>query len=150
MPGFWQRLFGTSTNPPPPPAPTRQEVDACMLNEGRGLAVVGESHYQPAIRAAVGAYRGPADQPRRFLAALMLEPDNPYDPLAVAVHLSGYGKVGHLSRDDARAYHDVLRTLAGRGQIGACYARVYGGVPGKPSFGVWLDVAKPGKALDSD
>lgn len=108
----------------------------------RRVAIVGESHYQPAIRAAVAAYPG-----KPCPAALFLEPENQHDPNAVAVHLVTFGKVGHLSREDALDYGPALRQLAAQNQYGTCPAFIFGGEPGKPSYGVWLQLANPRDVL---
>lgn len=41
-------------------------------------------------------------------AKLHLQDDNPYDRVAVAVTIDGY-QVGHLSRDNARAFRRIVR-----------------------------------------
>jgi hypothetical protein len=51
------------------------------------MSVVGESHYQPALRA-LAARRAPGNV---FTARLVPEPDNPYDSNAVAVVMDGDG-----------------------------------------------------------
>lgn len=61
--------------------------------------VVGESHYQPAIRAACGA--GINEEVKfECFAELVPEPTNPYDPNAMKV-LIEERLVGYLSRADA-------------------------------------------------
>ena len=140
-------LFG-GRKAAPPPIPSSMEVTAHLLNDDGSVEVVGESHYQPALRAAVAACGTLAGEIPTTRAILMREPDNPHDPHAVAIYLEGHEKIGYLSRADARAYGPVLRTLAGRGVLGACGARIYGGEPGRPSFGVWLDLAPPDRALE--
>ena len=57
-----------------------------------------------------------------FQAVLVREPDNPYDPNAIAVY-SPAGKIGHLSREDAEEYQDVLIAVENGGaHAGACSA----------------------------
>jgi hypothetical protein len=63
------------------------------------INVVGESHYQPAIRAACGAGINEEVLFECF-AELVPEPSNPYDSNAVKVLIDGR-QVGHLSRSDA-------------------------------------------------
>ncbi len=106
-------------------------------------AVVGESYYQDALLATRGICTTcPEDRPM-FTAALVPEPENPYDSDAIAVYSSA-GKVGHLSRDHAQGYQPVLKEVTRRGsQGGACDAYLTGGEPGKPSFGVVLRLADP-------
>jgi ferredoxin len=50
-----------------------------------------------------------------YWAQLVREANNPYDPFAVAVHISGE-KVGHLSKGDAQAYSPVLDRLGATGR----------------------------------
>lgn len=122
-------LFGGREQPPPtaPPAspprwretPTRKwqadaghGVSATMTYttaHSGFVAVVGESHYQDALRALTR--RQPPDGV--FTARLVPEPDNPYDANAVAVCADGDGsKVGYLSREVAKSYQARLARLA--------------------------------------
>jgi hypothetical protein len=106
-------------------------------------AVVGESHYQEALRATrESCVIGPDGRPD-FTAVLVPEPHNPYDSNAVAVH-SSEGKLGYLSRENAAEYRDVFDEVIRLGYDGAaCDAHLTGGEPGKPSFGVVLLLAEP-------
>ena len=115
------------------------EVTAVPLAAGSLLSVVGESYYKPALdRTAAMAVRGTPPLPvggwvandvaKRepdlpwFQAVLVREPDNPYDPNAIAVY-SPAGKIGHLSREDAEEYQDVLIAVENGGaHAGACSA----------------------------
>lgn len=103
------------------------------------LEVVGESHYQDALRNALDALPG-----RRKIceATLVMEDDNPHDPKAVAVFISG-NQVGYLDRDAARTFR---KHIAGQNLPAGnytCQAKLFGGTKTKPSIGVWLDVYKP-------
>lgn len=110
-------------------------------------AVVGESHYQDALRATSRVAQIGAEGRRVFTAVLVPEPENPYDANAVAIY-STQGKIGHLSRDDALAYRDVLAEVTRRGHHGgSCLAYLNGGEPGKPSFGVSLQLADAHECL---
>lgn len=72
------------------------------------LEVVGESHYQDALRAL---FKPPEGRSRMEVNAILLaEAHNPYDPNAVSVWIEGR-KVGHLSRDDAAAMRPGLLRL---------------------------------------
>jgi hypothetical protein len=72
----------------------------------------------------------------------------PEDPEAVAVHAEGDGKVGYLSRDDARRYAQVFQSLEKRGyDAAACQASLNGGGGGK-SFGVVLAISAPGHVFN--
>lgn len=95
------------------------------------VEVVGESHYQRALRQIAGA-----GEVRRYCAAeLVPEDENPHDDKAVAVFIGGE-QVGYLSRSDARAFRRRYR-----GVVGYCEAVIVGGGKGKNSLGVWLDTA---------
>jgi len=97
--------------------------------------VVGESHYQEALRQVAGT---PAKGTRVGKIALLVpEPDNPYDPNAVQVQIDAH-VVGHLSREDAAAYLPGVRRLMAGGKFVALEAMVVcGGSSGV--FGVFLD-----------
>lgn len=119
---FFVAGYPSATVPAPAPAPG--------WDDGYGyLGAVGESHYQPAIRAAAAGYG------RLCRATLMREPENPFDRDAVVVQINGE-TVGYLSRGDAQRYRTRLRALDRPIEIPA---KLIGGEPGKPSFGVLLD-----------
>ena len=121
-----------------------------LLRSTRGgtLAVVGESHRQetlakvariastadPFLPDLKGMARGVArreTEPRWFRAALLREPDNQYDPHAVAVHAAGVGHVGYLDRDAAQDYGPVFEELARQGYAaGTCHAFLTVGTEG--------------------
>jgi hypothetical protein len=61
--------------------------------------VVGESHYQPAIRSACN-WKPDTDTLFHCLAELVPEPTNPHDRHAIMVTING-ACVGYLSRQDA-------------------------------------------------
>lgn len=88
--------------------------------------IVGESHYQPALRSVAG----PGEV--RHLCAAVVAPENgnAYDPMAVVVTINGQ-KVGYFSRAAARkwrAHHTDPLT---------CEAVIVGGGTGR-ELGVWL------------
>jgi len=122
------------------------------LHDDGYCAVVGESHYQEALRqTSRSCSMGPEGRPT-FRAALVAEPENPYDPNAVAV-VSQSGKFGYLARETAAEYREVFREIARLGyEGGACEAYLTGGTVEKPSLGVVLRLADPATcagALDS-
>lgn len=43
------------------------------------------------------------------LCKLEAEPDNPYDPNAVAVYLDGFGKIGYIARGDAGTIAEMIK-----------------------------------------
>lgn len=89
--------------------------------------VVGESHCQPALRHIVDQLGGHGDTTARLTATAVLVPyDNPQDPNAVRVEISGL-PVGHLGRTDASAYRAVLKFKRSGVAPAACMARIVGG-----------------------
>lgn len=104
--------------------------------------VVGESHYQPALRALAGAH---GDDAAQIETTAVLVPDdaNPHDDKAVAVLIDGR-QVGHLSREDARSYRRRLATRK-QGMVAAqCGALIMGGFIDRNGrrahYGVRLDM----------
>ena len=149
VPGVRTVVPAPATAAPAPRVPSpavvrmrRQRLSA----EGR-LSVMGESHYQQALRrAAEGATIGEGvDDHLPVVALLVPEPENHYDPHAVRVELdSGYATetVGYLAREQARDYQRELLRLRERGYVGTCPGRLTGGGPGR-SYGVYLHVSQP-------
>ena len=127
---MFKKLFGGSTATPAAKAapfdPRWWTVPT--LAAGGYQEVVGESNYQPAIKAAADAHG------RAQLAQLVREPRNKYDRNAVAVRLGGQ-TVGYLPRDEAPDYHAVLAQLGG---TATSRATVTGGWDQWSSFGVVL------------
>lgn len=107
------------------------------------MRVAGESHCQPALTKLRGRCV-PSDSGRpSFPVALVPEPDNPYDPHAVAV-VTETGRVGYLPREDAERYGPTLDSLRRAGYDGAsCTGLLTGGEPDKPRLGVVLCLSYP-------
>jgi hypothetical protein len=105
-------------------------LEAYALQSEGWSDVVGESYYQDALQATRRLLRYDRELGREiFDAFLVLEPDNPYDPKAVAVH-SGNGKIGHVPRGSL--WFQVLSELADAGYAKAkCRAWLIGGTEGK-------------------
>ncbi len=123
---------------PAPGVPTR------LSSDGR-LAVVGESHYQPALRAVVGTRDVQGfEKAMTTTAALIAEPDNKYDRNAVRVDIDGR-PVGHLAREDAVRYQPPLLDLQRSGRYGWCPASICCGED--RIYGVWLQVSAPDRFL---
>jgi hypothetical protein len=142
------RKLRAAIQPPAPPgasSPQDGRLTQVMLRGGIEVGVVGESHYQDALTAIVGGKR-PDSVSVETHAMLVPEPDNPYDPNAVAVYVADR-KVGHLPRPAAQAYGPVGRRLAEQQQIGTCRAVIVGGWDRGDGdtghFGVTLDLARP-------
>jgi hypothetical protein len=110
-----------------------------------GFEVVGESKYQDALSNICGGHCEEGHE-HECLAELVPEPDNPYDPNAVAVLIEGE-KVAYLSRFDAKRYLDELARLGHAGDRASCDAMINGGWDRggreKGYFGVELDLAWP-------
>lgn len=106
------------------------------LPAGALIGIAGEHHHETAVRntIALGAATLPPNGDyddylielaakkeralRWFTARLVAEPENPFDPGAIAVY-SDAGKVGYLSRDHARDYRDVFARLEQAGMDAA-------------------------------
>lgn len=140
----------------PAPADERERVDMRgLLPPGYGdliqgppLEVVGESRYRNAIEGYVG--RKAAGHKTIVDAALIAEPDNPYDPNAIAVQISGQ-RVGYLSRGDALRYKPVMEWCKAEGFIPVVRGDVRGGWQQDDGtwadFGITLYVASPDKLV---
>jgi hypothetical protein len=108
-----------------------------------GFGVVGESHRQAALRELAGA-RLQHGETVRFVAELIPELDNQFDPNAIKVCAKESGAhIAYISRDDAIAYQPIVQALSRRGCVGICRAKLIGGTAGKPSIGVQLDLCPP-------
>lgn len=156
--GFLDRVFDRR----PKPDETRK-LNACVVHAGGLLGIVGESYRQDELRALskrttdASAFRedlvdyaaevAESEPDRRwFLAVLVREPDNPKDADAIAVHAQGGGKLGYLTRENARRYRQVFESLDKRGyNAAACPAMLTGG--GGESYGVVLAISAPGYVL---
>jgi hypothetical protein len=118
---------------------------AAIVGDGEfRFPIVGESHYQLEIEAIAGGRS--EDGARNILvdALLIPEPNNPYDPNAVAVKIENE-TVGYLSRDTAKLF---CRALAASGfEIVSCEAVINGGWDrgsgDRGHFGIRLNAALP-------
>lgn len=138
---IWSR-----SRPRPAAAPVPHD-DGPLHLEGEGdyeFDVVGEGHYQAALSEICG---GKCEEGHELevTAELRLEPDNAYDPNAVAVLIEGR-LVGHLPREGAAMFSDVARRKGGGRRI-TCAAMIVGGwsrqrrgTIEEGSFGVKLDL----------
>lgn len=115
----------------------KQARGEVMLLEGdETLQVVGESFYTDSFERLCREYRTEDDFP--VIATLEAEPDNEYDPNAVAVKVHGL-KVGHLDRETAAKYQPaVVRMTAEYGCPVALRGFVRTGYDER-IFSVWLD-----------
>lgn len=106
------------------------------------IEVVGESHYQQALERICGG-RSEDGAEEYVTAILVLEDTNPYDKMAVRVDIEGH-TVGHLSRDNARAYRRQLKAAGHPRLTATCNAVIRGGWDrgggDRGHFGVRLDL----------
>lgn len=151
-----QTLKQTATQPKPPAelvakkhAKKTTPLDADLppvtgkITGGQECAfdVVGESHYQPALRKLRNGRHMATDN--IFVADIVGEPDNPYDQNACAVYIEGL-KVGYLPRGAASDFH---KQVADMGVAGPwrfqTKAKLSGGWGDRPMVGVLLSLPKP-------
>lgn len=105
---------------------------------------MGESHYQPALKKAVGGRtvpEGAFEEAIPVQATLVPEPENRYDSSAVRVDVGGR-TVGYLPREEAARYQPVLLGLDG---LGWCDGRVMGGR--KRPYGIFLCLGPPERVV---
>jgi hypothetical protein len=74
-----------------------------------------------------------------YRATLVREPQNAYDPNAVAVVIEPFGTVGYIGREVARKFAPIIDAAAPTPV--QCPAQLRGGSPAKPFVGVVLDSA---------
>jgi hypothetical protein len=75
------------------------------ISPGPGfVALVGEFHYQDALQRA--KLSRPGDDEPVYVANLVREPQNAYDPNAVAVVIEPFGTVGYIGREVAQVRTD--------------------------------------------
>lgn len=103
--------------------------------------IVGESHYQPALRKLRNGRHMATDND--FVADIVAEPDNPHDPNACAVYIEGL-KVGYLPRDAAADFHQQVAVMG----VASTWrfqtkAKLSGGWGDRPMVGVLLSLPKP-------
>lgn len=125
--GLLKRLVGNGPKPESQDAlsakDTRWVEDVERFGDIR-VDVVGESHYQPAIRAACDWKPG-TDTLFHCMAELVPEQTNPYDRNAIKVTING-ACVGHLSRQDAVTLAAAVRNAVKHQGSGMCRAVIAG------------------------
>jgi hypothetical protein len=114
--------------------------------DGR-ISVVGESYYQQALRIAARGRAAGSDSASHIpvTAALIPEPENPWDKNAVRVDIVQGDrslKVGYLSSSLAEEYQHRFLDLRDRGLFGVCPARITGGGEGR-YYGIYLHLVYP-------
>lgn len=125
--GLFKRLAGNEPEPAPQTDLTAQ--DTCWIEDAERFGdirvdVVGESHYQPAIRSACN-WKPATDTMFHCLAELVPEPTNPHDRHAIMVTING-ACVGYLSRQDAATLGPAVRAAIKQQGSGACRAVIAG------------------------
>lgn len=107
-----------------------------MPGTGRGyfFEVAGESFHQDALRALTET---------ELTIRLTAEPENPHDANAVAIQSLEGTTLGHMPREEAARYQQLILQLAERGLVAVCQARLTGGTAEKPFVGVVLDLDGP-------
>jgi len=111
-----------------------------------GHAVVGESRYLSTLQRVAGD-RLAAGETVVVSCLVVAEPENRYDPNAIAVYIAGAGKVGYFSRDDATRWGKVAAMLTISGAAGVCEGFLRGGSGEKTNIGVWLSLRGPDELL---
>lgn len=152
---FWQKVFGLE-KPKPKPAPaarpghsmtgrvvTGETPDWSRYDDCMKMQVVGESHYQPALKE-VSQCPPSGQHGYECSAELVREPDNPHDKFAVKVVVQGQ-HVGYLGRGNAKRYNKRIRLLNEEGKRVVCMAYIGRGDEGM--LGVNLRVPYGGDLL---
>lgn len=112
---------------------------AARISTEERIDAVGESNYQPAIRAACG-WRPGEDTLFECMAELVPEPTNTHDKNAIMVKIDGR-KVGYLSRQDAKELGPAIAEGIKRQGTGMCRAVIAGHAGGETdNLGVFLHV----------
>ncbi len=138
--GLLRRALGLDDSP----AAVEREDYWSKYDGTRKLSVVGESHYQEALKRISGA---PATGEHGYecVALLVLEPDNPHDPKAVMVQVDGEC-VGYLSRHNAQRFGPRVSKMVKAGEPPICMAFIGRG-PDHPNLGISLHIRYDGPLL---
>lgn len=144
--GLLDRLLGRpkvdhagspGTNPPRFDAESNDWLEQAERFGDVRVDVVGESHYQPAIRRACGWTPG-TDTRFECIAELEPEPTNSYDRNAIMVKIDG-ACVGYLSRADATRLGPSIHAVIDSKGVGTCRAMIAGRANGDTeNLGVFL------------
>ncbi|MBD2761407.1 hypothetical protein IEE92_02375 [Kocuria sp. cx-116] len=86
------------------------------LNDRGSLDVVTENFYDTEIMRVFGGLSLGRSQTWTGLAALVPEPDHPFDPRTISVRI-GENKVAHLPAQDAHRYWDPIARVVASGYI---------------------------------
>ncbi|TCN32804.1 hypothetical protein EV644_1242 [Kribbella orskensis] len=137
--GLIDRLRGRAAGQGAMQAATTPQVQ--VLGGDDDLEVVGESNYQSALWAICGERLG--ERVRYTITAVLVpEPENAYDPNAIAVLIAGQ-IVGYLDRQTAGLYiRSLHEQMASRGAYVGLKGVIVGGGhrnDGPGRLGVWLE-----------
>lgn len=106
------------------------------------VEVIGTSRYQKYLQVLRKRHLN-KDREQPLIAKLHYENNHPYDKNAIRVVING-GKVGYLSREDAKFFRKRIERAGQEGTIISCNARIIGGTRawlGKtPELDVFLDL----------
>jgi len=99
---------------------------AVTLPGDREIDVVGESRHQDELLALTGGERRYGGVDVEVVATLIPEPENAFDPGAIAVTMDGC-PVGYLRRHDAARLAPLVHAAGRREGAATCLARIRGG-----------------------
>lgn len=140
--GFLKRPSRRELAPKPQDTPGTRDRRWSENTECLGdirVDVVGESHYQPAIRSACN-WKPDTDTLFHCMAELIPEPANPHDRNAIKVTIDK-SCVGYLSRQDAVTLGPAIREAIKRQGSGMCRAVIAGHANGDTdNLGVFLHI----------
>lgn len=103
---------------------------------GFNQPIVGESHYQDALRLLRRSAVKSVNDSLISKFLLARQPENPYDENAIAVLTEHGDIVGHLSREDAYRLQLLAREFDDRGELLCCDGKLCG----DDIIGVWLNL----------
>lgn len=123
-------------------------ANAVLLGGQDRVEVKGESNYQDALDEICGG-KCAEGHGRRVFVILQPEPENPYDPNAIALQMDGK-TVGYLAKQAALEYAPIAKILSDKGKVGAARAYIKGGWrrgSDEGHYGVELELSSTEKLL---
>lgn len=128
--------------PKPAKIPEQEGLFEWPTNQDELVDIVGEAHYQPALKLLAGEHGNTAAH-KNCMATLTPEDDNKFDKKAVRVSIDGY-VVGYLDKDDARSFRHRLIKHKMASQATKCHAIITGGYimknGNRAHYGVTLEI----------
>jgi hypothetical protein len=117
---------------------------------GYGVNIVGEANYQIHLERVAGGRTELGVGREHAIAELLPQPDNPYDPNAIAVLIEG-GVVGYIAREDTCRWRSVVDDARRTQGAATCRARFKGGwdrgAGDRGFIGVVLEMADPARIV---